>query len=319
MWPKLGRHRAKAREAVWYLRAQDGSASSDTGPAALEPNPARPSAAYCGETVSDIDSATLADGIRRTVIEQSKRANVGHIGSALSIADILAALYGGALNLPGDRAQRDRLVLSKGHAALALYAALELTEHMPPGTTGTYCADGTLLGVHPERDLDGVDFCTGSLGHGLPIAVGAALAAQLETSPRRTFVVMSDAELNEGSVWEAVMFAAHHGLANLVVVLDLNGQQAMGYTREVLHLSAPAQRWSAFGWDVHELDGHDTTAMQATIRELDCTAGAPHVLIAHTTFGKGVSFMQSTIDWHYLPMTDEQYSQALSELEAAAA
>ena len=269
--------------------------------------------------MSAIDSATLADGIRRTVIEQSKRANVGHIGSALSIADILAALYGGALNLPDAPAERDRLVLSKGHAALALYAALELTGHLPPGTSGTYCADGTLLGVHPERDLDGVDFCTGSLGHGLPIAVGAALAAQLETSPRRTFVVMSDAELNEGSVWEAVMFAAHHGLANLVVVLDLNGQQAMGYTREVLDLSAPAQRWSAFGWDVHELDGHDPEAMQATIEALDCTAGAPHVLIAHTTFGKGVSFMQSVIDWHYLPMTDEQYTQALGELEAAAA
>ncbi len=268
---------------------------------------------------SEIDTATLADGIRRTVIEQSKRANVGHIGSALSIADILAALYGGALDLPEDRTQRDRLVLSKGHAALALYAALELTGHLPPGTAGTYCADGTLLGVHPERDLDGVDFCTGSLGHGLPIAVGAALAARLETSPRRTFVVMSDAELNEGSVWEAVMFAAHHGLANLVVVLDLNGQQAMGYTREVLDLSAPAQRWQAFGWDVHELDGHDPAALQATIEALDCTAGAPHVLIAHTTFGKGVSFMQSVIDWHYLPMTDEQYTQALSELQAAAA
>ncbi len=268
---------------------------------------------------SEIESATLADDIRRTVIEQSKRANVGHIGSALSIADILAALYGGTLNLPGDRAQRDRLVLSKGHAALALYAALELTGHVPPGTTGTYCADGTLLGVHPERDLDGVDFCTGSLGHGLPIAVGAALAARLETSPRRTFVVMSDAELNEGSVWEAVMFAAHHGLANLVVVLDLNGQQAMGYTRDVLDLSAPAQRWRAFGWDVHELDGHDTAALQATIEQLDFAAGAPHVLIAHTTFGKGVSFMQSVIDWHYLPMTDEQYSQALFELREAAA
>jgi transketolase len=289
------------------------------GLAALEPAPAGLVVTRCGEAVSDLDSTTLADGIRRTVIEQSKRANVGHIGSALSIADILAALYGGTLNLPGDRAQRDRLVLSKGHAALALYAALELTGNMPPGTTGTYCADGTLLGVHPERELDGVDFCTGSLGHGLSIAVGAALAARLEGTPRRTFVVMSDAELNEGSVWEAVMFAAHHGLASLVVVLDLNGQQAMGYTREVLDLSTPAQRWRAFGWDAHELDGHDPAAMQATIEELNCEAGAPHVLIAHTTFGKGVSFMQSVIDWHYLPMTDEQYSQALSELEAAAA
>lgn len=266
----------------------------------------------------DSESAALADGIRRIVIEQSKRANVGHIGSALSIADILAALYGGALNLPSDRSQQDRLVLSKGHAALALYAALELTGHLPPGTTGTYCADGTLLGVHPERELDGVDFCTGSLGQGLPVAVGAALAARMQASSRRVFVVMSDAELNEGSVWEAAMFAAHHGLANLVVILDLNGQQAMGYTRDVLGLDAPAERWRAFGWDVRELDGHDTSKLGSTIGDLDFAAGAPHILLAQTTFGKGVSFMQNTIDWHYLPMTDEQYAQALSELEAAA-
>lgn len=270
------------------------------------------------EAVIDIDSTTtLADGIRRTVIEQSKRANVGHIGSALSIADILAALYGGVLELPVARPQRDRLVLSKGHASLALYAALELTGRLPSGTTGSYCTDGTLLGVHPERDLDGVDFCTGSLGHGLPIAVGAALAARLQASPRRVFVVMSDAELNEGSVWEAVMFAAHHRLANLVVILDLNGQQAMGYTNEVLDLDAPARRWEAFGWEVHELDGHDSSTMQTTIQDLDFAAGAPHLIIAHTTFGKGVSFMQNVIDWHYLPMTDEQYDQALCELRGA--
>lgn len=267
----------------------------------------------------DIESTTtLADGIRRTVIEQSKRANVGHIGSALSIADILAALYGGVLELPAARPQQDRLVLSKGHASLALYAALELTGRVPSGTTDAYCTDGTLLGVHPERDLDGVDFCTGSLGHGLPIAVGAALAARLEASSRRVFVVMSDAELNEGSVWEAVMFAAHHSLANLAVILDLNGQQAMGYTKDVLDLDAPAQRWAAFGWEVHELDGHDTSALQTTIRDLDFATGAPHLIIAHTTFGKGVSFMQNVIDWHYLPMTDEQYDQALSELQDAA-
>lgn len=268
--------------------------------------------------MTDVDASSLADGIRRIVVSESKRANVGHIGSALSIADILAALYGGILDLPADRSEQDRLVLSKGHAALALYAALELTGRVPAGTTGTYCADGTLLGVHPERDLDAVDFCTGSLGHGLPIAVGAALAARLQRSTRRAFVVMSDGELNEGSVWEAAMFAAHHRLANLVVIVDLNGQQAMGYTRDVLDLDAPGQRWRSFGWDVHELDGHDTSAMQRTIRELDFAEGAPHILIAHTTFGKGVSFMQNVIDWHYLPMTDEQYHQALSELQAAA-
>jgi transketolase len=268
--------------------------------------------------VLHVDSVGLAEDIRRVVIEQSKRANVGHIGSALSIADILAALYGGVLNLPSERSQCDRLILSKGHAALALYAALELTDRLPAGTTGTYCADGTQLGVHPEHALDGVDFCTGSLGQGLPVAVGAALAARLQKSTRRAFAVLSDAELNEGSVWEAAMFAAHHMLANLVVIVDLNGQQAMGFTKDVLDLNAPAQRWRAFGWDVHELDGHDTSSLQGTIRNLDFVEGAPHVVIAHTTFGKGVGFMQNVIDWHYLPMTDDQYSQALSELTAVA-
>jgi transketolase len=296
-----------------------GRASSDAAPSDYCSSADKSTTIGAGKTVSEVESATLAEGIRRTVIEQSKRANVGHIGSALSIADILATLYGGALNLPSDRSQQDRLVLSKGHAALALYAALELSGRMPPGTTGTYCAEGTQLGVHPERDLQGVDFCTGSLGQGLSIAAGAALAARLQGSKRRTFVVMSDAELNEGSVWEAAMFAAHHGLSNLVVILDLNGQQAMGYTKDVLDLNALAERWRAFGWDAHELDGHDTHALAQTIGALDFTTGAPHMLIAHTTFGKGVSFMQSVIDWHYLPMTDGQYQQALSELQAVAA
>lgn len=267
--------------------------------------------------ITAADTDALARGIRRVIIEQSKRANVGHIGSALSIADIMAALYGGVLRRPGDAEQRDRLVLSKGHAALALYAALELAEVLPPGSCEGYCTDGTALGVHPECDVAGIDFCTGALGHGLSLGAGAALAARLQGAPRRAFVVLSDAELNEGSVWEAIMFAAHHDLANLVAVLDLNGQQAIGYTRDVLDLSPPAERWRAFGWDVHEVDGHDVAGMQAVIDGLDVAAGRPHVLIAHTTFGKGVSFMNNVIDWHYLPMTDEQYAQALAELEAA--
>lgn len=268
-------------------------------------------------TVASIEA--LAEDIRRVIIEQSKRANVGHIGSALSIADVVATLYSAVLRQPELDANRDRVVLSKGHAALALYAALELTHRLPVGTTEAYCSDRSPLGVHPERDLDGVDFCTGALGHGLSMATGAALAARMAGSSRRAFVVMSDAELNEGSVWEAVMFAAHHRLSNLAVIIDLNGQQALGYTRDVLDISPPAQPWRSFGWDSHEVDGHDAGALAATLNHLDFTNGAPHVIIAHTTFGNGISFMQSIIDWHYLPMTDEQYGQALAELEAARA
>ena len=258
----------------------------------------------------------LSQRIRRIIIEQSKRAHVGHIGSALSVADIIAALYGGILRIsgPGDP-ERDRFILSKGHASLALYAALFLRGWMSEESLNTYCGDGSLLGVHPEHALPGVDFSTGSLGHGLPIGAGAALGARLQRSPRRIFVLLSDAECNEGSTWEAVMFAAHHQLANLVAIVDLNGQQALGYTDEVLSLSPMADRWRAFGWDVHEVDGHSVPDLVRVVSAL-ASAGPPHVVIARTTFGKGVSYMESQIKWHYWPMSDAEYAQALDEIGA---
>ena len=170
---------------------------------------------------------SIAKQIRRVILDQSKRAHVGHIGSALSIADIIAALYGGVLRVSDPKdPERDRFVLSKGHAMLAVYAALFLKAWLKPEELNSYCGDGSLLGVHPECGLRGVDFASGSLGQGLPMAAGAALAARLQRSPRRAFALLSDAECNEGSVWEAVMFAAHHRLANLVAIVDLNGQQA---------------------------------------------------------------------------------------------
>ena len=255
--------------------------------------------------------------IRRIVLEQSKRAHVGHIGSALSIADIVAAVYQEARVSSPDDPERDRFVLSKGHAALAMYAALFLNGWLGVEQLDTFCGDGTLLGVHPEHALRGVDFATGSLGHGMSMAAGAALAARLQRSPRRTFVLVSDAECNCGSVWEAIMFAAHHRLANLVAIVDLNGQQALGYTDQVLSLKPMAARWSAFGWDVHEVDGHDLGKLRETLARLDTTSGPPHVLIARTVFGKGVSFMEAQIKWHYSPMSDAEYAQASSEVEAA--
>lgn len=249
------------------------------------------------------------------------RAHVGHIGSALSIADLLAALYGGAMRVAApDDPERDRLVLSKGHAALALYAALAATGRLDPALLWTYCADGSQLSVHPEHVLAGIDISTGSLGQGLSVATGAALAAGRQGSARRVFALLSDAELNEGSIWEAAMFAAHHRLANLIALLDMNGQQALGYTPDVLDPGPPAaDRFRAFGWEVHELDGHDVDGLQRTIAALDTDTGRPHVLLAKTTFGKGVSFMENTIKWHYLPLTTEQHQQALAEIDAAAA
>jgi transketolase len=260
----------------------------------------------------------LARGIREAVIEQSYRAHVGHIGSSLSIADLLAALYTrAAAETAGDPSERDRVVLSKGHAALALYAALELTGALPAGSIGEYCVEDTQLGVHPEHVVNGVDFSTGSLGHGLSLACGAALAARMQGSTRRAFVVMSDAELNEGSIWEAAMFAAHHRLANLVALIDVNGQQALGYTRDVLHLANLSERWAAFGWDVHTVDGHDPAALVQLLNSLSTVDGRPHVLLANTVFGKGVSFMENRIEWHYLPLSDTDYALALEELAAA--
>jgi transketolase len=262
------------------------------------------------------DTATrIAESIRRTTIDQSKRANVGHVGSALSIADILAALFAGPLaNVDPDDPDRHRLVLSKGHAVLALYGALHACGRLSDAQLDTYCGDGSHLAGHPEHALAGIDFSTGSLGQGLSLAAGCALGARLQGSDRLAFAVMSDAELNEGSVWEAAMFAAQHRLSRLVAIIDVNGQQALGYTRDVLDLEPLAARWESFGWDVHEVDGHDLRGLGATLQALRLDSGAPHVVLARTVFGKGVRFMENRIEWHYLPQTDTEYALAAAEL-----
>jgi len=189
----------------------------------------------------------FGDKIRRHVLEQSQRAHVGHIGSALAISDLVALLYDRLLKgQDPDSDERDRVVLSKGHAALALYSALQLSGHITQADLDTYSGDDSLLGVHPEHALKGVDFSTGSLGQGLSIAAGAALAARMQSSKRRVFAIVSDAECNEGSIWEAVMFSAHHQLANLIAIVDINAQQAFGYTKDVLDLEPLGEKWSAF-------------------------------------------------------------------------
>jgi len=255
--------------------------------------------------------------IRRIILDQSKRANIGHIGSALSIADIMASLYSNILNIfSPDDPDRDRFILSKGHAALALYAVLYLKGWISREMLDTFCLDGTLLGVHPEHMIPGIDFSTGSLGMGLSFGAGAALAARLKRSSRRVFVLVSDGECNEGSLWEAAMFAAHHRLNNLIAIVDYNEQQALGYTKDVLNLSPLACRWKSFGWNVREVNGHDIEQIVGAIYSFrtnnDCS---PCVLIAHTICGKGVSYMERQIKWHYWPMSDEEYNIALIEIE----
>ena len=263
-----------------------------------------------------MDTKQFSIQIRKIILDRSYAANVGHIGSGLSIADIMALLYGTVLriNAPHDP-DRDRFILSKGHAALALYAALHLRGWITEEELRSFGTDFTFLGVHPEHKVTGIDFCTGSLGQGLTYGAGCALAARLQKSSRRAFVLISDAECNEGSVWEAAMFAAQHKLSNLIVILDLNGQQALGYTSDILNLSPMSAYWKTFGWDVHEVDGHDIPTMEKTISNLEVSPGPPHILIAHTIFGRGVSFMEKQIKWHYLPLSDSNYQQACNEVE----
>lgn len=253
--------------------------------------------------------------LRRIIIRQSRRAGVGHIGPALSIADLIAVLYGDVLRVASpEDPQRDRLVLSKGHAALALYAALLLKGFITQEQLDTFCADGTLLGVHPEHGLPGIDFSTGSLGHGLSFGAGAALAARLSSSDRRVYVLVSDAECNEGSLWEAVMFAAHHRLAALTAIVDDNGQQALGKTAAVLDLEPLAEKWRAFGWQTVQVDGHDVQALREAVALPH--PEVPKAIIARTVCGKGVSFMEGQVKWHYLPMSEEEYLRACAELGA---
>ena len=257
----------------------------------------------------------LARQIRVAVLTGSKRANVGHIGSALSIADIIAALYGRVLRVERpDDPDRDRFILSKGHAALAVYAALHARGWIDDETLSGYCTDGTFAGTHPDHQLPGIDFSTGSLGQGLSFGTGAALAARLQGSNRRVFVLVSDAECNEGSVWESVMFAAHHKLSNLVAIVDANGQQALDHTHRVLDLSPLEARWAAFGWQAHLVDGHDLSELCSALSGDVSSSDAPRVVLAQTVFGRGVSFMERTIKWHYMPMNDDEYRQALDQV-----
>ncbi len=258
-------------------------------------------------TISDAARSLNSVLVRRSIIEQSRRAHVGHIGSALSIADILVALFSRVLD-----SSDDRFILSKGHAALAQYCVLEQLGVISREALDTYCGDDTHLGVHPEHALPGVLFSTGSLGHGASLGAGVALAKRVASKPGRVFVLISDAELNEGSVWEALMFAGHHKLDNLCLVLDNNGQQALAPTADVIDLGDLSKAVESLGWECERVNGHDVDALAGVLSKPG--AGAPRFVIADTVAGKGVSFMERQVKWHYLPVNDEQYAQALREI-----
>ena len=253
--------------------------------------------------------------IRELILRESYRAHVGHIGSCLSIADMVAVLFNDVLHNPGtDDPRRDRFILSKGHAVLALYAAMHLKGLLTREELETYCADGSLLGSHPDHRLRGIEFSTGSLGMGLSLAAGLALASRMRSSPARSFVLMSDAELNEGSVWETVMFASHHHLSNLVALIDCNGQQAMGRTDAIVNTEPLVDKWRAFGWTPREVDGHDADALHSALTASP-EQQRPTAIIARTVFGKGVSFMERDLQWHYYPIDEAKLAQALEGLQ----
>lgn len=253
--------------------------------------------------------------MRRLIIEQSKRAGVGHIGSALSIADLVEVLYMRIAKIESpEQEDRDRIILSKGHAALAQYVALHLKGWLSEQALNTYAGNDSQLCVHPEAHLRGVDFSTGSLGQGVTYAVGAALAAKIQGSARKVYCILSDAELNEGSFWEAAQFAAHHQLSQLVFLLDNNGQQALGFTKDVLNLGDVEAKMGAFGWQCQTINGHDKSAIEACLSALDNATKKPHFIIANTVCGQGVSYMEGTIEWHYKSMNDAQYETAMDEL-----
>jgi transketolase len=252
--------------------------------------------------------------LRRSILEQSFRAGVGHIGSALSIADLVAAVVSTFPTCVTDEAGRDRFVLSKGHASLAWYAALESVGVLTTEELSSFCGDGSSLGVHPEPHTNGVDFGSGSLGMGLSFAVGTALASKLLGETTRTAVIMSDAECNEGIVWESASFAAQHKLDRLVVLIDDNKQQALGATAGILDQAFLADRWRSFGWAVEVCDGHDVDELSKHMQNI--VPGKPKVLVAQTTFGSGVSYMERELAWHYLPMNRAQFDTAMNDISA---
>ena len=259
----------------------------------------------------------LAQSVRIKSTEMISRARSSHIGGNFSMAEIVAVLYDEILNISPkhlDAPDRDRFILSKGHAAAAYYSILALKGFFPMDWLDTFYLNGGHLAGHATRSVPGVEVSSGSLGHGLPMAVGMAKAAKIDQRPYRVFALLSDGECQEGSVWEAAMLAAHHRLDNLTVIVDYNKIQALGQTREICDLEPFAEKWNAFGWTVRQVDGHSVDELYGALSALPFTDEKPSCVIAHTVKGKGVSFMEDKLLWHYRTPVGEEFDAAMSEL-----
>jgi transketolase len=253
----------------------------------------------------------IARTLRARIVETSSRTGTPHLGSCLSCVDILTVLYFEVLRIDPGRpreATRDRFILSKGHGAPALFQVLAKRGFYPESMLESFGEDGGVFAEHPPipDHLAGIEAATGSLGHGLSIGLGMALAGRIQERSYNVFAVLSDGECNEGSVWEAAMLAAAQRVANLCVIVDFNKWQATGRSREVMALDPLADKWRAFGWNAVEVNGHDMAALLSALRQHPAVDGKPTAIIAHTVKGKGVSFMEDDNNWHYrIPTADE--------------
>jgi transketolase len=262
----------------------------------------------------------LAARLRYDTLMMINRAKSSHIGTCYSMVELLAVLYAKILRVDPKNPEwpeRDRFILSKGHGSAALYAVLAECGFFPTSWLEDFYLNGSRLCGHITRTgVPGIELSTGSLGHGLSVGAGMALAAKRDGAEHRVFVMLSDGECDEGSVWEPILFAPHHKLDNLIAIVDYNKIQSLGTVKEVLDLEPFADKWKAFGWAVREVDGHDTEAVEAALSSLPAEPGRPTCIIAHTVKGKGVTFMENDLLWHYRSPQGEEFDAALAQLEA---
>lgn len=273
------------------------------------------------ELMIKIDYQNTAKEIRKKVLKMIHDSQASHTGSALSCIDILTVLYSKTLRVNPENPwmeERDRFILSKGHAVSALYAVLALREFFPEEILDTYCMNGKNLPGHSTKHcVPGVEVSVGSLGHGLAMGAGMAIAAKNDKKGWRVFVLLSDGECQEGSVWETAMFASHHKLDNLVAIVDYNKLQALGRTNEVVNLEPLLDKWVSFGWAVKEVEGHNHSVLEKVFSEVPFEKDKPSIIIAHTVKGKGVSFMENKLEWHYKSPNKEEIEQAMKELNSS--
>ena len=264
-----------------------------------------------------MNTIEFAREIRLNSLKMVHGAKASHIGGALSMADVLAVLYAEILRINPEDPKwelRDRFILSKGHCCTAVYAALALRGFISMDELASYGQDGSRLMAHISHKVPGVEFSTGSLGHGLPFGCGKALAAKRGGSNWRTFVMLSDGELDEGTNWEAILFAPQHELENLIVIVDYNKIQSLGAVAGILELEPLRAKFAAFRWAVREVDGHNIDEIRTALGSVPWEPGRPSVLIAHTTKGKGVDYMENEILWHYRNPNDNQLATAVAQL-----